>query len=74
MARLTAVKANNLSKPGRYGDGNGLYLNISKGGSKSWVQRLTIDGSRRDIGLGGYPAVSAKIKMGEIAKLELTHP
>ena len=33
-------------------------LNIAKGGSKSWIQRLTIDGSRRDIGLGGYPAVS----------------
>ena len=58
MARLTAVKAKSLNKPGRYGDGNGLYLNIAKGGTKSWVQRLTIDGTRRDIGLGGYPAVS----------------
>ena len=58
MARLTAVKAKSLNKPGRYGDGNGLYLNIAKGGTKSWVQRLTIDGTRRDMGLGGYPAVS----------------
>ncbi|MDE2686478.1 MAG: tyrosine-type recombinase/integrase [Chloroflexota bacterium] len=58
MARLTALKSKNLRKPGRYGDGNGLYLNIAKGGSKSWIQRLTIDGSRRDMGLGGYPAVS----------------
>ena len=58
MARLTAVKAKSLNKPGRYGDGNGLYLNIAKGGTKSWVQRLTIDGTRRDIGLGGYPAIS----------------
>ena len=27
-------------------------------GSKSWMQRITIDGRRRDIGLGGYPGVS----------------
>ena len=60
MARLTALKAKNLSKPGRYGDGNGLYLNISKGGSKSWIQRLTIEGSRRNMGLGGYSAVSRR--------------
>ena len=29
MAILTAVKAKNISKPERYGDGNGLYLNIA---------------------------------------------
>ncbi len=58
MAKLTAVKVKTLSKPGRYGDGNGLYLNVAKGGSKSWVQRITIDGVRRDMGLGGYPVVS----------------
>lgn len=58
MARLTALKVRSIDKPGRYGDGNGLYLNVAKGGSKSWVQRITIDGVRRDMGLGGYPAVS----------------
>ena len=58
MARLTAVKVRSIDKPGRYGDGNGLYLNVAKGGSKSWVHRITIDGVRRDMGLGGYPAVN----------------
>ena len=58
MANLTALKANALSKPGRYGDGNGLYLNIAPSGGKSWVQRIVVDGRRRDIGLGPYPAVS----------------
>ena len=58
MARLTAVRVRSIDKPGRYGDGNGLYLNVAKGGSKSWVQRITIDGVRRDMGLGGYPVVS----------------
>ena len=58
MARLAAARVKTLSKPGRYGDGEGLYLNIAPGGSKSWVQRITIEGRRRDMGLGGYPAVS----------------
>ena len=58
MARLTAIKVKNLKPPGRYGDGDGLYLNIAPGGSKSWMQRITIEGKRRDLGLGGYPGVS----------------
>ena len=58
MAKLTAVKVKGLSDPGRYGDGDGLYLTIARGGSKSWIQRIVIDGRRRDIGLGGFPAVT----------------
>ena len=57
-ARLTAVKVKNLKDPGRYGDGDGLYLNIAPGGSKSWVQRITVNGQRRDLGLGEYPQTS----------------
>lgn len=53
MPKLKAV-----SEPGRYGDGDGLYLTVSPRGSKSWVQRIMIDGRRRDIGLGGFPTVS----------------
>ena len=58
MGRLTALSAKNLTKPGRHGDSDGLYLNIAAAGSKSWVQRIVVDGRRRDIGLGSYPAVS----------------
>ena len=58
MANLSAAKVHAIGTRGRYGDGGGLYLNVSNSGSKSWVQRITIDGRRRDIGLGGYPAVS----------------
>ena len=58
MASLTAAKVRELSKPGRYGDGGGLYLSIAKAGSKSWVMRLRVDGKRTDKGLGGYPSVS----------------
>ena len=58
MRRLTVAKAHSLSKPGLHGDGGTLYLAVAPGGSKSWIQRLTIDGKRRDIGLGGFPLVS----------------
>ena len=50
-----------VSKPGWYGDGLGLALVVqpaSDGGvRKSWVQRLTIEGKRRDMGLGPYPSI-----------------
>ena len=56
--RLSAARVRALKQPGRYADGGTLYLNIAPGGSKQWVQRLTIEGRRHDIGLGGYPLVS----------------
>ena len=55
--KLTAAKVKALSEPGRYHDGHGLMLVIQPGGSKSWIQRLVIQGKRRDFGLGGYPLV-----------------
>ena len=55
---LSATRAKALKDPGRYSDGGGLHLYISKAGGKSWVQRITIEGRRRDIGLGGFPSVS----------------
>ena len=58
MAKLTAAKVKKISDPGMYGDGGTLYLRVAPGGSKSWIQRLTIDGKRHDIGLGGYPLTS----------------
>ena len=56
--KLSATRVRALRDPGRYSDGDGLHLFISKRGSKSWVQRITVDGRRRDIGLGGYPTIS----------------
>ena len=57
MGNLTAAKAKSLSKPGMHGDGEGLYLSVSRSGSRSWVQRISIDGRRREIGLGSFPAI-----------------
>ena len=55
---LSATRVKALKDPGRYSDGGGLHLFITKAGRKSWVLRITVDGRRRDIGLGGYPSVS----------------
>ena len=56
--RLTATRVKAISKPGMHGDGATLYLNVAASGAKSWVQRLTIDGKRCDLGLGGWPLVT----------------
>ena len=50
MASLSVGKLKALANPGRHGDGDGLYLNIAKSGSKSWILRAVIDGKRRDLG------------------------
>ena len=56
--KVTATQVKAIKEPGRFGDGLGLYLNVTTGGSKNWIQRISIDGKRRDLGLGGYPTVS----------------
>ena len=55
---LSATRVKGLEEPGRYADGGGLHLFISKAGGKSWVQRIMVGGRRRDIGLGAFPSVS----------------
>jgi len=46
------------AKPGRYADGNGLYLVVDPSGAKRWVLRVVAQRRRRDIGLGGVKVVS----------------
>jgi len=54
---LSAVRVRQLSKPGRYADGNGLYLVVEPSGAKRWILRTVVRGKRRDIGLGGLALV-----------------
>ena len=56
----TDVAVRNVKTPGRYSAGETLYLMVWPNGSKSWVQRLTIEGRRTDLGLGPYPTVTLK--------------
>ncbi|MDR2243799.1 MAG: tyrosine-type recombinase/integrase [Burkholderiales bacterium] len=50
MARLTAAACKKLGD-GKHSDGDGLYL-IVRGEHRSWVFRYSINGKKRDIGLG----------------------
>jgi integrase len=58
MPKLTTKTVQAIREAGRYGDGGGLYLEVSRTGSKSWILRVTVKGRRRDIGLGGASWVS----------------
>ena len=42
---------------GKYCDGAGLWLVKRDDGGAQWVQRVTVHGRRREMGLGGYPAL-----------------
>ena len=55
---LSALKVRQVTKPGRYPDGNGLYLVVSNTGAKRWLLRVVVQGRRRDMGLGGATLVS----------------
>lgn len=43
------------------GDGEGLYLGISKSGTASWLFRYMDHGKAKSVGLGGYPSTSLQI-------------
>ena len=55
---LTPLKVNALDTPGRYADGNGLYLVVDEGKAKRWILRTLVHGKRRDMGLGSLQLVS----------------
>lgn len=60
--KLSARRVAELCKPGvksgLYGDGHGLYLQISEYGTSSWIFRFMIDGIARKHGLGATHTVS----------------
>jgi len=60
------------AKPGVYQDGGGLRLVVSNSGAKKWVFRFTVNGRRRDMGLGSFPDVElaeAREKAAKARKL-----
>lgn len=50
--KLTALAVRNMSKPGLYSDGDGLYLQVTEAKAKTWIFRFRMAGKRRDMGLG----------------------
>lgn len=63
--KLTKKLVENL-RPGRHGDGNGLYLVVDPSGARRWIVRVTVKGQnnkqgaplRTDFGLGGADLVT----------------
>jgi Arm DNA-binding domain len=47
-----------ISWPGFYADGGSLYLRVDGAGAKRWILRTTIQGKRRDMGLGSLTFIS----------------
>jgi len=71
LHKLTARKIAS-AKPGVYQDGGGLRLVVSNSGAKKWVYRFTLNGRRRDMGLGSFPDVElaeAREKAAQARKL-----
>ncbi len=58
MSKLTALKVKNATKPGKYGDGDGLWLVVTSDTARKWILRVQKAGRRRDIGLGSATDVS----------------
>ena len=57
MGKLSVRKMREITEPGRYGDGRGLYLEVRGPNARSWILRVTVRGRRRDIGLGSVADV-----------------
>ena len=56
--RLSALQVTKLTKPGLYGDGGGLTLQITPTGAKSWLFRYMVAGKPFGMGLGPTHTVS----------------
>jgi hypothetical protein len=53
------LEVRRFSRVGRWSVGgvDGLALQVSEAGSRSWVLRLTVGGKQREMGLGSFPTV-----------------
>lgn len=74
ISRLNALKVQATSKPGKHADGNGLYLQVSKQGTKSWIFRYMLHGKPREMGLGPTTVINlteARAKAIDCKKLLL---
>ncbi len=58
VEKLTPLAVSKQNKPGYYGDGAGLWLQVSPSGSKSRIFRFTLAGKQREMGLGAVHTVN----------------
>ena len=71
MKRLSVSAVKSATRPGRFSDGDGLYLVVQPGGSKSWVCRVQKSGNRRDFGLGSAAKVSLVDARGRAREIRI---
>jgi hypothetical protein len=57
---LSPLEVRRLDKPGRWSVGgvDGLALQVTRSGARSWVLRLAVCGQQREMGLGSFPTVT----------------
>lgn len=58
--KLTDAKLRNLTEPGRYFDGGGLYLELTAAGGRYWRMKYRIAGKEKRLAFGVYPGVTLK--------------
>ena len=58
MKKLSVAAVKSESRPGKFADGDGLYLLVKPSGAKSWICRVQNRGRRRDFGLGSASIIS----------------
>jgi integrase len=56
--KLSARRVKAVRKPGYFGDGGNLYLQVSRSHTKSWIFRYGMHGKTREMGLGPLALVS----------------
>ena len=66
---LTQDFVDEVSLPGRYGDGGCLYLIVDPSGARRYVLRVVVHGKRRDLGLGGARLFTLEEARAEAVKL-----
>lgn len=70
LNRLSSRKVDTVKEAGRYADGGGLYLQVTKTGSKSWLFMYSLrGGKRREKGLGSLASVGLAAAREKAEKL-----
>jgi integrase len=60
MGKLTALGIAKLTEEGMHLDGDGLYLQVGKGGARSWIYRYQSNKKPRYLGLGSASVIALK--------------
>jgi len=63
--KLTVTQIKAATKTGKMRDGDGLYLSVSKSGSRSWGFVFIRGGRRREMGLGSFGSGTGHVSLAD---------